>query len=85
METTPIRVWDGVYGAIQIYAKKQGMDASTLASIELMRVLFTEENLPKEAQTALARDFFQILGEGIASKKNELADWAVNLVGGKSG
>jgi hypothetical protein len=83
METTPVRVWAGVHEAIQIYAKEKGMDASALASMELMKALFTEEDLPEQAQTVLARDFFQLLGEGIAEKKDELAKWAVSIGKGK--
>ena len=77
METTPIRVWSGVHEAIQIYAKSLDQDASSLASIELMKVLIQEDDIPEEAQTALAKAFFQMLGEGISRKKDELAKWAV--------
>jgi len=79
METTPVRVWNGVYEAIQTYAKAKGVDASALASMTLMGGLFTKKDLPEEAKVALAQDFFQVLGEAMQEAKTELAKWAVAL------
>jgi hypothetical protein len=78
METQTIRVWTGVYEAIQLYAKSQEMDASALASLKLMQSLFTEDALPEDAKTALARDFFTMLAEGIVENKDALAKWATS-------
>lgn len=79
METTPVRVWSGVYEAIQAYAKDKKMDASALASMTLMGALFTQKDLPEDAQVALARDFFQVLGEAFQQSSTELAKWAVSM------
>lgn len=79
METTPVRVWNGVYEAIQTYAKVKDVDASALASMTLMGALFTQKDLPEEAKVTLARDFFQVLGEAMQQSKTELAKWAVAL------
>jgi hypothetical protein len=80
METTPVRVWSGVYEALQVYAKAKGQDTSGVASTELMSSLFTKEDIPEEAQVLLAREFFQALAEGISQGKDELAKWSVAML-----
>jgi hypothetical protein len=77
METTPVRVWSGVYEALQIYAKAQDMDASNAASLELMQALMSKDDLPDEAKEPIVRDFFEALGTIITQSKGELAKWAV--------
>ena len=80
METTPVRVWSGVYEALQAYAKAKGQDASAVASTELMSSLFTKEDIPEGAQVLLAREFFQAIAEGISQGKEELAKWSVAML-----
>jgi hypothetical protein len=77
METTPVRVWSGVYEALQIYAKANDMDASSAASLELMQALMSKEDLPDQAKELLAKDFFEALSNIIAESKGELAKWAI--------
>jgi hypothetical protein len=77
METTPVRVWSGVYEALQIYAKAEEMDASSVASLELMQALMSKEELPEKAKEAIVRDFFEALGTIITESKGELAKWAI--------
>jgi hypothetical protein len=86
METTPVRVWSGVYEALQIYAKSQGMDASTLASFALMEALMSKDELPEKAKEAIVKDFFEALGTIISESKGKLAKWAMAaLKQGQSG
>ncbi len=80
METATIRVWSGVHEAIQSYAKAHDMDASAVASIELMKALFAEKDLPEAAQVAIARDFFDMIGTVLSGSKAELAQWAVKAL-----
>ncbi len=77
METTPVRVWSGVYEALQIYAKSQKMDASTVASIALMQALMSKDELPEKAKEVIVKDFFEALGTIISESKGELAKWAM--------
>jgi hypothetical protein len=77
MKTTPVRVWSGVYEALQIFAKAQKMDASTLASIALMQTLMSKEELPEKAKEAIVKDFFEALGTIITESRGELAKWAM--------
>lgn len=80
MESTPIRIWSGVHEAVQSYAKAHKMDASAVASLELMKALFAEKDLPADAQVAIARDFFEMLGTALSDAKTELAQWAVKAM-----
>ncbi|HEV2390210.1 MAG TPA: hypothetical protein VGX00_05170 [Thermoplasmata archaeon] len=85
METTPVRVWSGVYEALQVAANSKAVDASALASMLLMTVMFQDETLPEAAKTLLAEEFFGALGEGVRNNKSELAKWAVSIMKGKPG
>lgn len=80
METSPVRVWGGVHEAIFALAKQQHTDASVLASLLLMKGLFEQKDLPQAAQVAIAKDFFEMLGNAMTESKTELAEWAVKAM-----
>ena len=80
METAPVRIWSGVHEALQLYAADKKWDMSALASFELMRAMFAEEDVPEKAQQALVRAFFEVLGEGLIANREELASWVMGLM-----